>query len=104
MSVPVREVMFASPLFDFLRLSVRSTRGVAPAAIRRLEEALVLALELLFEYDSLDLSPARSQALSALNVCAIQPDVVRQFPRLGYAGIEDLTPVLTSVLSRFFKH
>jgi hypothetical protein len=103
-SVPVRQVTFPSPLLDFLGLPLGPTRSVTAATIGRLQEALVLALELLFEDDPTDACSTRKQPVSGLNVCAIQPDVMRQLARLGDAGIESLAGIFTLVPSRVFQN
>ncbi|PYQ83822.1 MAG: hypothetical protein DMG02_33110 [Acidobacteria bacterium] len=96
---------FASPLFDFLRLSVWSTRGFVTATIGCLQEALVVALQFIFEDDAANLRTAGNQSFSTLNVCAIQPHVVCEFARLRDADMEGLTSVaVISIPSRVFQH
>ncbi len=103
-SVPVWQLSFASPVLDLLRLSVWPTRGIVAAAIGRLQEALVLALQFLFKDYAADLSASGNEPFGTLDVRSIQADVMRQFARFRDAGVESLTGVVSSVPSRVFQH
>jgi hypothetical protein len=54
MTVLVRQVVFASPAFDLLRLPIRSSIAILSAAIALVQEPLIVALQLIVEYDPSD--------------------------------------------------
>ena len=53
-AVEVRQVVFARPLFDFARVTIRPSVAVGPATVVRLQPLLVLALEVGVEDDAVD--------------------------------------------------
>jgi hypothetical protein len=103
-SVPAWQLSFTSPLLDLLRLPFWPPRSVVAATIGRLEEALIFALQFLFEDHAADLSASGNEPFGTLDVRSIQADVMRQFTRFRDAGAESLTGVVTSVPSRVFQH
>src|SRR5262249_46355500 len=103
-SVPAWQLSFASPLLDLLSLPFRPPRCVVAATIGRFPEALIFALQFLFEDHAADLSASGNEPFGTLDVHSIQADVMRQFTRFRDAGVESLTVVVTSVPSRIFQH
>lgn len=68
MTVLVRQVVFARPSCDFLRLSVRSSVAILPAAIALVEEPLVVALQLVVQDDAIDSAALLAEALLGAQV------------------------------------
>ena len=70
--IEVRQVMRARPCFDLILIAIGSAVAVRPAAIVLLQPFLVLALQLLFEDDSVDVRPSLAQALLLARIGAIE--------------------------------
>jgi hypothetical protein len=68
-----------------------------------LEEALIVALELLLQDDAPYAEPALSEAAGRLEVSPVDASVVRQFPRLDDARVERLAD-LEPLPARRFQH
>jgi hypothetical protein len=103
-SVPAWQLSFTSPVLDLLRLPFWPPRSVVAATIGRLQEALIFALQFLFEDHATDLSASGYEPFGTLDVRSIQADVMRQFARFRDAGVESLTGVVSSVPSPVFQH
>jgi hypothetical protein len=89
-TVLVRQVVFARPSCDLLRLPVRPAIAILPAAIAFVQESLVVALQLIVQ-DHAIYSPALlAQPLLGAEVSAVDLRVVRQLTRLSEARVERL--------------
>jgi hypothetical protein len=99
MTVVVREVVFPSPACNLLRLPVRSSVAVLPPAIALMQEALVVALQLVVQDDAIDSAALFTEALLGAHVGAIDLRVVRQLARLSETGIERLARLPRAFLS-----
>jgi hypothetical protein len=71
MTVLVRQVVFASPSCDLLRLPVRSSVAILPAAITLVQEPLVIAFEFAVEYDAVHSTAPFAEALFGAQVGAV---------------------------------
>ena len=92
--VEVRQVVFDRPRGNLLGIPVGAAVTVGAAAIPLLQEALVLALELVVEDDAPNAIAALGEAVGGLQVGAIDLDVVLQLARLPDARVERLSGVL----------
>jgi len=92
--VEVGQVVRARPFFDLVLVAVGSPVAVRPAAIVLLQPFLVLALQFLFEDDSLNVRALVAQALLLAQIGAIELCVMRQLavgsrPRRRFARASD---------------
>ncbi len=72
MTIVVRQVVFARPLSDFVRLAVRPSVAVLPAAITLVQEALVVAFQLVVEDHAVHSTILFAEALLGPEVGAIE--------------------------------
>ena len=89
--VVVRQLVRLRPGRDLECIAFGLALTVAPLAIARLQEALVLALQLVVEDDARGAALAGLEPLGGLEVGAIALGVVLELARLTQAGIELLT-------------
>jgi hypothetical protein len=101
--VEVRQVVFARPAFDFVRVAIRSSIAVRAAAIPLLEPLLILALELVFEHDAPDLRALVAEPLFFAQVCAIDLNIMRQLTRPAHAGVKGLLSRTVAVATMGFQ-
>jgi len=96
----VRQFVLARPPRDLLGLAIRPTIAVLLASIAFVEEALVVALELVVQDHALHPSALVAQALLSPLVGAIDLRIVRELARLPEAGVERLAgfPCAVAVL------
>src|ERR1051325_5831823 len=80
--------MRTRPLRDLVRITIWSSIAVPLPSIGRLQEALVLALQFLFEHDAPDCGTAVHETIGGTQVRAIHVSVVCELPRLADARIE----------------
>ena len=92
--VEVRKVVLDCPQRDLLGTSVGAPVTVGAASIPLLQEALVLALELVVEDDAPEAIAALGEPVGGLQVGAVDLGVMLQFPRLAEARVERLSGVL----------
>jgi hypothetical protein len=88
LSVEIRQVMIDRPHRNLVGVPVGTAVTVRTAAILRLQEALVLALELVVEYHATQPIAAANQPIGSLVVGAIHLDVVFQLSRFPNARVE----------------
>jgi hypothetical protein len=97
--VEVRQVVFARPPCDLLRLTVRPAVAVLPATVTLLKEPLVVPFELVVEDDATHPRTLVPQALLSAQVSAIDLRVVRELARLPDARVEGLARLLRAVMT-----
>ena len=88
--IVVRQLVLPRPPRNLFGLTVRPAVAVLLAAIALVEEALIVALELVVEDDAPNPTALAAQALLGALVGAIDLGVVRQLARLPEAGVEGL--------------
>jgi hypothetical protein len=88
--VEVRQLVFCRPLADFLLRAVGSSIAVGPVAVVLLQEVLILALQLLFEHDAVDIDVVvpLSETGFFFAIRGIQVGVVIQFSWAVDARVE----------------
>jgi hypothetical protein len=101
--VEVRQVVLTRPAFDFASVPIRSSVAVGTSAIVLLEPFLVLALELVVEYDAPNLPALLAEPFLFPQVGAIELGVVRQLTRPAHAGVEGLLPRIVAVAAMGFQ-
>jgi hypothetical protein len=89
-SVVHRQVMDVGPMLDFVAVAIRASVAVSTSSIRLLEEALIVALQLLIQAHTANASTAVRQAISGAKIGLVQTRVVRQFARLGNPCVKRL--------------
>jgi hypothetical protein len=99
MAVLVRQVVFACPSCDLLRLPIWSSVAILPAAIAFVQEPLVVALQLVVQDHAIDSAALLAEAVLSVEVGAIDLRVVRQLARLSEAGVERLARLPGAFLS-----
>ena len=97
--IVVRQLVFPRPACDLFGLTIRSAVAVLLPSIALVEEALIIALELVVESDAAHPSTSASQALVGALVGAIDLGVVRQLARLPEAGVEGLARLVRAVVA-----
>jgi hypothetical protein len=95
--VEVRKVVSERPVLDLVLLTVGTPVAVVAVSIALLQEALVLALELVVEHGAPNTPVALGNALRGALVGSIDLDVVGELPRLPDAGVEGLAGTLARV-------
>jgi hypothetical protein len=80
--VKVRQVMFAGPVFDLVRVAVGPPVAVRSVAVAFLQEALIVAFQLAVELDTNNARVAFSEAFGGLEVGGIYLRVVTALPWL----------------------
>ena len=95
--VEVRQVVLDRPEGDLFGIAVRAPVAVVAVSIALLQEALVLALELVVEDGASDTAAALGNALRGALVGSIDLDVVRELARLPDARVERLASMLAGV-------
>jgi hypothetical protein len=93
----VRQVVVEGPITDLVACAIGSSVGIGTAAVTLLQEALVLAFDLVIEDDPLNACLALLEALSGAKVGAIDLGVVNQLPRLIQPAIEPLTHLVAAI-------
>ena len=88
--IVVRQLVLARPPRDLLGLAIRPAVAVLLAAIALVQEALIVALQLVVEDDAPNPAALAAEALLGALVGAIDLGVVRQLARLPEAGVEGL--------------
>jgi hypothetical protein len=101
--IEVRQVVLARPAFDLVVIAIGSSIAVRPAAVPFLEPLLVLALELVVEYDAPNCCALVAEPLLFSQVGAIELHVVRQLTRPAHAGVEALLPRIVAVAAVGFQ-
>ena len=97
--IVLRQLVFPCPACNLFGLSVRAAVEVLLPSIALVQEALIIALELVVEDHSPD-SPALSpQSLLRALVGAIDLCVVRQFARLPEPSVEGLSGLVRAVVA-----
>src|SRR6188472_1636450 len=97
--IVIRQLVLPRPPCNLFGFSVRPAVAVLLAAIALVEEALVVALELVVENDSAHQATLSSQALFGSLVRAIDLGVVRQLTRLSDAGVKGLAGLVSAVMT-----
>jgi hypothetical protein len=93
--VEIRQIVFARPSLDLARIPIRPTVAVGALAIARLQELLVLALELALHDDVPHVCAAFAKLAGRLSIRVLNARVVRQF-----AAIDTVTvPVAALVVA-----
>jgi hypothetical protein len=95
--VLVRQVVLVGPRLDLFAASVRAPVAVAIAPIVRLEEALVVALQLAIELHPQDVGLLLTEPFRFLQVRAIELGVVRPLACAVGTGVEGLATVVVAV-------
>jgi hypothetical protein len=85
------------PAGNLFGLTIRSAVGVLPPSIAVVEEALIVAFELVVENESANLSTTTPQALVGALIRPIHLGVVRELTGLPDAGIERLAEFVAAV-------
>jgi hypothetical protein len=95
--IPVRQVVFVGPSFDFARLAIRPSVRVRPAPIPLVQPLLVFPLQLLLQPHALNLHPLCLEFAGVTFVRAADLTVVFEFAFPADARMEDLTAVVVAV-------
>jgi hypothetical protein len=103
-SVLVGQLAFLSPSSNGLVPLFRRFTSLAAHAILRLHEALIFALQILFENNPAHRLAPLGQAVGDLHVRAVDPGVVSQLAGLGDADVKGLAITLRAGSSRSFEH
>ena len=82
------QLVFTRPPGNLLSPSLRASATVPTTSVRRLEKRLILALQLLLEDDPPHTHTAFAKLAGGIAVGPVHSHVVRQFARLGDAGVE----------------
>jgi hypothetical protein len=85
------QIVLLGPASDFDRVSLGSSAAAPPAAVRSLEEGLVVPLQLAFQDDPANATAISGQAFGRRHIRCVDPRIVSQLSRLRDTGIEDLT-------------
>ena len=99
-----RQLVRPRPLGNLVGRPIRPAIAVATAAIRRLEKALILALELFFQHDPPEARAARHEPLGGFRIRAVEMRVVRQLARFGDAGVKRLRDLAIGSATRILEH
>jgi hypothetical protein len=83
--------MFAGPIVDLIETAARSAVTVFAIAVGLLEKLLVLALEIVFKDDAVDVRAIVAQSLGFVHVGAIKVSVVLQLARPLNAAVKRLS-------------
>jgi hypothetical protein len=78
-SVVHRQVMDVGPMLDFVAVAIRASVAVSTSSIRLLEEALIVALQLIIQAHTANAGTAVRQAIGGAKIGLVQTRVVRQF-------------------------
>jgi hypothetical protein len=89
-AVVIRQVVFASPPSDLLRFPIRASIAILLAPIPLVQEALVVALELVVQDDAVYSPAVVANALLGVDVGSVDVRVVSQFARLPETCVERL--------------
>jgi hypothetical protein len=103
-SVLARQLAFLGPASNSLVPLLRGFTSLAARAILRLQEALILALQILFENNPAHRLAPLGQAIGGLHVRAVDPGVVSQLAGLGDADVKGLAITLRAGSSCSFEH
>src|SRR5437667_3175273 len=95
--IEVRQVVFARPAVNLVRVAIRSSVAVGPAAIVLLQPFLILALELLLENNPMDLRALLAQAFLLAQIGAIELNVMRQLTRPAHVLVEGLLASIVTI-------
>ena len=97
--IVVRQLVFPRPPRNLFGLAVRPAVAVLLAAIALVQEALIVALELVVEDDAPNPTALAAETLLGALVGAIDLGVVRQLARLSDAGVEGLAGLVGAVVA-----
>jgi hypothetical protein len=97
--IVVRQFMLSRPSCNLFGLTIRPTVAVFLVAIALMQEALIVALELVVEDDPPDSAASIPQSLLGPLVGAIDLGVVRQLARLSDTRAEDLAGLVGAVVA-----
>jgi hypothetical protein len=89
-TIDIREVVLLCPGAHFVGISSGPAVAVAATPVRLLEENLILALEVVFEDNTLDMRAFLGQAFCRTKVSSVQLRVVGKFTGTGKTVVEDL--------------
>jgi len=95
--VEVREVVFAGPFLDLMRIATGPTAAVLAVSIPLVQPFLIVALELVVEGDSVDACFALSEPLRLPQIGVVDLGVVFDLARLCEARVELLAGGLVTV-------
>jgi hypothetical protein len=99
MTVVVRQVVFARPSCDLLRLPIRSSVAILPATVAFVEKPLVVALQLVVQDDAIHSAALLAEALLGAQLRTVDIGVVRQLARLSEASVKGLAGLPGALLS-----
>ena len=97
--IVVRQLVFPRPTGNLFGLTVRPAVAVLLASIALVQEALIVALQLVVEDDAPNPTALAAQTLLGALVGAIDLGVVRQLARLSEAGVERLAGLVRAVVA-----
>ena len=98
-SIVVGQLMFPRPARNLFGLTVRPAVAVLLAPVALVQEALIVAFELVVEHDSPHPTTLPSQALLGALIGTIDLGVVGQFARLSETSVEGLARLPGAVLA-----
>jgi hypothetical protein len=102
-SVVHRQVMDMGPTLDFLGVSIRTSIAVSTSPIRLLEEALIVALQLIIQEHAANARTVARQAIGGAKIGLIEARVVSQFAGLGDTCVKRLDRFATLRSAPFFE-
>jgi hypothetical protein len=97
--IVVRQLVFPRPSCNLFGLTVGPAAAILLASVALVEESLILALQLVVEYDAPDPAATIPQSFLGALVGAIDLGVVGQFAWLPEAGPERLTGLVRAVVA-----
>ena len=98
-AVVVRQLVFPRPPCNLFGFTVRPAVAVLLASVALVQEALIVALELVVEDDPANPTTLVPQSLLRALVGAIDPGVVRQLARLSEPSVESLSWLVRAVVA-----
>ncbi len=93
-TIDVGEITVLSPAANFFLIATRAAIAIRPPAVGLLEEALILALEVVLEHHTLHARPFPRRALGGCDIRAIHLRVVHQLTSTDDSGVEGLPGLL----------
>src|SRR5262245_39328503 len=103
-SVLVGQLAFLSPSSNGIVPLLRRFTSLAARAILRLQEALIFALQILFENNPSQRLAPLGQAIRSFHVRAVDPGIVSKLAGLGDADMKGLAITLRAGSSCSFEH
>ena len=82
-AVEERQIVLVRPLFNFSRVTIRTSVGVTLVPVAVVEKLLILAFELVVEHDAVNPNVVFLKPVRSPEVCGVELRVMRQFTGAG---------------------